>query len=401
MIKRDLLIKFALTFIATICISTTIAYAQAPIDGGRLSGNNRYETSVNISKAGWSDGSEYVIMATGLDYPDALSATPLAKKLNAPILLTSQGKLDPIVDEELKRLSPSTVYIIGGEKAVSSGIVNTLKNRGIECIRLSGNDRYETSLKVAEEVGQADKVVVATGTDFADALSIAPWAASNGVPILLTSPKSMTEDIRKYANRDEITSSYVIGGKKAVEDAVMNKLKNPTRIEGSNRFETNIAVLKKLSSDFNVQDVYIATGLDFPDALSGSALAAMTQSPIILSDKEPTKSAKDYVDMNLDKMRNVYILGGEKVLPDSTVKGIAPPIFVDISLSLSRGSILVGETTKVSANAIMIPKDAEKPQINYISSDESIATVTQDGIVNGVGNGNVKLWRLSEASIRK
>ncbi len=391
MIKRDLFIKTALIFIATICISTTAAYAQTMVDGGRLSGKDRYETSVNISKTGWKDGSDYVIMATGLDYPDALSATPLAKKLNAPILLTAQDKLNPIVDKELERLSPSTVYIIGGEKAVSSGIVNTLKNRGIECIRLSGNDRYETSLKVAEEVGQADKVVIATGTDFADALSIAPWAASNGIPILLTGSKSMTEDIRKYANRDSVTSSYVIGGKKAIEDSVMNKLKNPTRIEGSNRFETNIAVLKKFSGDFNMQDVYIATGLDFPDALSGSALAAMTQSPIILASKEPTKSAKEYIDMNLDKIRNVYILGGEKVLPDNVVKGITPPIFVDISLSLSRGSILSGETAKASANAVMIPKDAEKPTITYASSDESIATVTQDGIVTGVGDGNVKI----------
>ena len=86
----------------------------------RLQGLDRYETSISISKSGWKT-SDNVVLASGLDFPDALSAAPLAKQLNAPILLIGTT-LDTAINNELNRLQVKNVFVVGGEGVVSKSI---------------------------------------------------------------------------------------------------------------------------------------------------------------------------------------------------------------------------------------------------------------------------------------
>ncbi|MBV1821517.1 cell wall-binding repeat-containing protein, partial [Bacteroidales bacterium MSK.15.36] len=156
--KRNSL-KFLIVFLSVFFIFTSKASATPGIK--RFGGDNRYETSVKISRNNWTT-SNYVILVSGEDYPDALTASPLSKKYNAPILLTQSGKINSITLEEIKRLNAKNVIILGGPSIVSESTVNILKNMAINCTRVYGKDRYETSVKVAKMVGTSNGIFIAS-----------------------------------------------------------------------------------------------------------------------------------------------------------------------------------------------------------------------------------------------
>lgn len=394
MVKRKgSLFTLILVFLA-ICFSVSSkVYAESAVSGERISGDDRYQTSINISRAGWpvSSTSGVAVIATGKDFPDALSAAPLAKKYDAPILLAGSNVLDQPLRNELTRLMIKKVYIVGGPGVVSVDIENKLVDMGIECIRLYGNDRYETSAAVANEIGEVSQVVLATGLNFPDALSIAPWAASSGVPILLTEPDKLPRSIDDYMGRCNIDNSYVIGGTGVVSEAVLSGLKNPKRLSGQDRFGTNVAVLNEFSSQFDFNKMYIATGNNFPDALSGSALAALTKSPIILTGTGLLPETKAYIDSNISRINEVYILGGEGVVSNSAVEGVIPPIVTNVEIILSAPSTAMNKEVRASANITMIPSNAPKPPVIFTVADSEIAKINAEGIITGLKVGNTRI----------
>jgi N-acetylmuramoyl-L-alanine amidase len=127
----------------------------------RIYGNDRYETSSKIAKDGWSS-SYYAIIASGENFPDSLSAVTLAKKHDAPILLTNSKSLNTNTREELTRMKVKKVLIIGGQGSISSKVEQDIKSMGITTERLGGRDRYETSIKIAERLGNPGTLFVVT-----------------------------------------------------------------------------------------------------------------------------------------------------------------------------------------------------------------------------------------------
>ena len=287
----------------------------------RLQGVDRYATSISISKSGW-ETSDNVVLASGYDFPDALSAAPLAKQLNAPILLIGKT-LDTAINNELSRLKVKNVFIVGGEGVVPKSIKEQLALKGITVTRLSGNDRYETSLSIAKYIiGKfklGTEIVVAAGGGFPDALSIAPIAASKGMPIILSPKNELPSSVKKYLTDNKVTKAFVIGGTGVLSAKVMQSLPLAERISGDDRYKTNIAVLNRFVLDLSFDNVYVATGIAFPDALSGSALASKTSSPIILVDKKLSISTVDYMILKLPSINKLWALGGEDVVPQSVL----------------------------------------------------------------------------------
>lgn len=166
---------------------------QTGSEYSRLGGTDRIETSVKISQQGWST-SGVVVLATAANFPDALAAAPLAKQYAAPILLTDPNQLSPATAEEIKPLNPSVIAIIGGTGAISQGIEDGLKAQGIECVRIAGKDRYETSLEIAKYLDAPKDVFVVSGSNFPDALSVASYAAANDDPIILSPQDGLSKD---------------------------------------------------------------------------------------------------------------------------------------------------------------------------------------------------------------
>ncbi|SHJ46551.1 cell wall-binding repeat-containing protein [Clostridium magnum] len=286
-----------------------------------MSGTNRYETGAKIVQEGWTT-SDYAVIASGEGFADALCAAPLAKKYNAPILLTGKNSLDSNTEIQLLTLKVKNVFIVGGPGVVSDNIKSRLESMGIATTRIYGQNRFETSLQVAKNLENASGVVVTNGFGFADALSIAPVAAQKGMPILLTDKDDLSSPIKEFLSSSSYTQSYIVGGSGVVSDKIASQLKGNTRLGGSSRYGTNAAVLNHFADEFSYDKVYVASGQNYPDALSGSALASASKSPLILVGTSVDTSVMASIKAKHDNYKDIVLLGGSSVVPDTLANNI-------------------------------------------------------------------------------
>ncbi|WP_377892028.1 cell wall-binding repeat-containing protein [Alkalihalobacillus sp. R86527] len=269
----------------------------------RLKGKDRFLTANEISQQTYRMA-KTVIIATGYDFPDALAGGPLARKLEAPILLAGKTSLSDGTVKEIKRLKASEAIILGGNGAVSDAIRVQLEELGLKVDRIKGKDRFETAAKIADELKPYDRAIVAYGLTFPDALAIAPYAAQNGYPILLTSTKKLP-NVTKTALA-KVEKTYVIGGTGVISADVANKLPAPTRYSGKNRFATNADIVSKLYTNYDT--VYYASGMNFPDALTGSVAAAQHYAPKFLVTKD--KIPKEIIALIEKRKATSYVIVG-------------------------------------------------------------------------------------------
>ncbi|QIZ97956.1 cell wall-binding repeat-containing protein [Leifsonia sp. PS1209] len=249
----------------------------------RLSGSDRFDTAVQISRAGFPGTAKTVVVASGVDFPDALSAAPAAVALGAPLLLTMPGALPASIAAEIARLKPTRIIVVGGVNAVSAGVAKTLSSYGT-VTRLAGGDRYETSRKVtAFAFGSAKRVYIATGTSFPDALSAGAAAGAFANPVVLVPGYAAGADAATSSLISKLgaTSIAVVGGPVSVSNALatsLGRIAPVTRLGGSDRFETAQVVNKNVFSSDTA--LFVASGVTFPDALAGSALAGAKGAPL-------------------------------------------------------------------------------------------------------------------------
>ena len=289
---------------------TTTAMIEKKIN--RISGDDRYETGAEISKSAFASGAETALLVRGDNFPDALAAAPYAYQLNAPILSTAKDKLSKTTKDELIRLGVENVIIIGGEKAVTETVKKEVESLNVTVERISGANRYETAAKIAEKI-DSDQAIVSFGGNFADALAIAPYAARNGIPILLTATDKLPTKTKEALRNKTI----IVGGTSVVSKTVANELPESIRLSGDTRYETNQSIIEH----FNVKATkgFVTTGRNYADALTGSILAAKENAPILLV--EPTK-----VPDAIGKVIQAYdydrysVLGGVNAVSDSVVE---------------------------------------------------------------------------------
>ncbi|WJV30747.1 cell wall-binding repeat-containing protein [Rossellomorea sp. AcN35-11] len=208
----------------------------------RISGENRYDTASWISMWGWNQ-SEEIVLASGETFPDALAGGPLAYQLDAPILLTYKHRLPIDTKERIQELKAKHVYILGGVGAIDSAVEIQLRELGMKITRIGGDDRFQTAAKIAAYL-PSDKVVVANGRNFPDALAVAPYAAKNGIPIVLTESTRLPQATKQIVNEKKTT--ILIGGEGVVSSDVASKLPSYTRYGGVNRYETARKIIEGL-----------------------------------------------------------------------------------------------------------------------------------------------------------
>ncbi|WP_223702243.1 cell wall-binding repeat-containing protein [Sutcliffiella deserti] len=276
----------------------------------RLFGNTRYETAVKISEEGW-DSADVVVLARGDVFADALAGIPLAHKLSAPMLLTRSKNLDSAAKAEIERLGAKEVIILGGIEAIEDEVAEELTLLDVKVSRIAGASRYHTAALIAGRLGSTNKkAVVVSGSNFPDALSAASFAAQEGTPILLTRTNRLPEETRSILENNNIMDTLVIGGTDVITAEVEKLLPEVTRVSGSNRFATNIEVLKYFNSEKD--HLYVATGRQFADALTGSALAAKNGTGLLLMDYEIPELTKEFIKAKT--ISNLTIFGGEEAV---------------------------------------------------------------------------------------
>lgn len=265
--------------------ASPLAYATE-----RIAGQDSVETALKISQKGWNSA-QTVILCEYNDYPDSIAATPFAVNLDAPILLSKGNSLDSRVVKELQRLSPQKVILLGGTACLQPAIEKELDQLSLPWKRIGGIDRYETSVLLAKEL-VSDSLILANGDNFPDALSAATFAGIKQIPIVLTSTK-LPASVIQYYQETAPAQLIVIGGEAVIPSAELNNhyFKISTRLSGYDRYGTNAAVASYMQDTYRTNDLFIASGITFPDAVAGTVLASKFKAPLLLTEKEDIPSS--------------------------------------------------------------------------------------------------------------
>lgn len=328
------ILTLALIFALLIGIKPTLAspYGACSLAAdSRLSGSVREATAVAISKYGWQDGSDYAILVNGYTFADALAAGPLAKLLDAPILLTQKDVLPEVTKDEMNRLGVKKVYIIGGKGVVPDYVA---KATGKTIERIAGDDRFETAVAVAEKLKElgvsTEKVVIARSDDYADALAAA--AVKPAMPILFAGKAKNTSlaDATEHALIGlGVKDVVIVGGTGAVSAAIEKQIDdmvaNVTRIGEGDRFKTAVKIAEQFKPADGYKGAVLATGYGFADALAGGPYAAKNDYALIMVNNKSTQSplsdgVKGFIKANTGIETDAVIaLGGTKAVPDKAV----------------------------------------------------------------------------------
>lgn len=298
----------------------------------RSSGTNRYATAAAASAA-YFKSAENVVLCNGMNFPDALSAAPLAKALDAPLLLTEAGVLPPETATEIARLNPAKIWVIGGTSVVSTAVYNQL-DATYEVERVAGADRFETSAAVArkhdEILGgtQTARAFFANGMDYPDALAVGPVAGAANGPVLLVLKDTVPASVATVVNDLDITMGYIVGGTSVVSETANTALRDlitangaigtiTERWAGANRYETAVAVADKGLAYrwIDLDTVGFATGMNFPDALGAGAALGSYGSPLLLTSSTALSPATAaFLDAHQYQIGRVNSFGGTSVI---------------------------------------------------------------------------------------
>lgn len=384
-IKRLLLSLFVVNVFSLVLFS---AEADADTLVNRISGQNRYETSAAIAKYGWKNA-EYAVIASGTDFADALAAAPLAAKYNAPILLNGSYGIRYEVLQALGSLHVTKVFIVGGPGAVPADVDGRLENMGIKVTRIAGQDRYETAVNIAKMLGEFNEIAVATGEDFPDALSIAPFAAKKQIPIILVPKDDIPECVDRFIKSSSISCTYVIGDSTAVSFETEIEFPGVQRIGSLDRYFTNSYVEKRFSDVLNSGKVFIISADDFPDGLSCSVLAGMSNSPIVFLSND-YKSQAEYIFNNYNE---AVFVGDTSVISRTVEQSFESTgkIIKKLSSQKRFGYPYIDKITYDGGYIYYHRKDVYSGSVIY--GEESIYRMRQDG------SGNMKLATIGGSNV--
>ena len=333
----------------------------------RVAGDSRYDTGVRVSQQYWNSWSDpaggggnaaAVVLATGESFPDALSGGPLASMLAGPLLLTPHDALPAEVQAEIQRVLPAgaPVYILGGAGAVSPAVQDRLSALGYQVHRLGGPDRFATSRLVAQRIYASEPpgfprpvAVVATGRDFPDALAAVPLASLAGVPILLTDGPSVDPATAAMIDGQPVIPvggpAYAATGITPVDDG------DPCDdLAGPDRYGTSSAVARCIE-DIRLPGLTylmgVATGANYPDALTGGAWLGLFGEPLLLTPSDSLDPrAASILAGDKGSLALVELFGGTGALSPSVESAV-----VNVVGGVDAGPLLAGPQARSLAAA--------------------------------------------------
>ena len=295
----------------------------------RVYGQDQLDTMQQISMTGWSS-SQTVVIATDNTYWDALTASALAGVYDCPVLLTHGDTLSPQAQAEIHRLGATTAYVCGGPIAIASSVDSQIETSGCtNVVRVYGQDQQATARAIAERVQQVtptDTCIIATSWTFQDSLSIYPYAYSTETPIYLCDSGSnrlssvTIESIRKGG----YSKAIIVGGPIAVDSEVETQLESAgvssiQRLDGQTEYETSLSIANwELAQGMSANNMAVATGTTFYDALSGSALCGKNNAVLVIVSDSNRVCLTDFVASQSSNISKGYVFGGPIAVSQAT-----------------------------------------------------------------------------------
>ncbi|MDD7182407.1 cell wall-binding repeat-containing protein [Peptostreptococcus porci] len=380
----------------------------------RVTGSDRYETCVEICRKSF-DKSNLAIITSGENYPDALSSGSLAAKYNAPLLLVKRDEIPKKVYDELKRLGVKDIKIVGGKNTISDSLLDELK-KDYKVDRVSGLDRFETSIEVAkisESVGKSKGNIFVNGNNFSDALVSTAIASKKNMNVILTDGKSLPNSYKSVLGNIDKSNSLAIGGKRSIDISGVDI----ERIGGVDRYDTSKKVAEKFFGE--EKKAIVASGEEYVDSLSSVNLAKKEGIPVLLSEKGRLNSSLESVVRN-NKISSIYVIGGDNTLQNtvfnklkellvenrkSTTKIVLTPIVTTPDKDKNGGNALNPnkDKDKKKDDAVNPDKDKDKKKDDAVNpdKDKDKKKIYKDGVWKGLGGGfhNSKPERKMEVEI--
>lgn len=312
-----------------LAVMADTAAAEETLSVERWQGDDRFATAAAVAEEAFSPTDvDEVYVASGRDFADALAGGPAAAAMEAPILLAEPTSLPEPTREAIERFAPERITLLGGPAAVDAGVESQLDDLA-DTRRLSGDDRFETAAAIADDAFDAadvDRVHLATGTEFADALAGGPAAAAAGAPILLTGetlPQTTADQLAAFSPDDVV----VLGGTSVVPPNVASEAADAAGVEqhvrlwGGDRFATAAEIAMSSFDAETTETAYVAASDDFADALAAVPAAARDSAPLLLAESvrpfpyEPPAALGPIGGLTVDEVR---VLGGFVAVNEGT-----------------------------------------------------------------------------------
>lgn len=302
---------------------SAVSLASADASRERVAGTDRYLTSVAISTRMVPEVVGTVLVASGEDYPDAVVAGAAGGAYGYPVLLTARDSAPPALLAEIERLDPTVIVILGGPAAVSRAVEEQLAQQAV-VTRLGDTNRYGTAVKVSRWAFDPGLRIayIASGAGFADALSAGVVGARNDGPVLLTDPDVLSPETAAHLAEYQPRQIVLLGGTGAISEAVADAVAEfapVSRLAGDDRYSTSAAV--SAATFRAAKTVLVASGVEFPDALSGTPWAAQLQSPVLLVERDSVSPEVCAEVRRLGAVR-VIALGGPAAVSDTVLDRI-------------------------------------------------------------------------------
>ena len=275
----------------------------------KIIGENRYDTAAKISKAAFNDKSDAVVLINGKNSSDGLAAGPFASLIDASILLVEKDYISNETINEIKRLNPKNVYLIGGTDVVSEKVKEDIQNiiyinlKDIK--RIGGVDREETSLLIGKEIAKfsnIEKIYVVNGYNGeADAMSILSKACNEKSPILITNGKKFNNAQKDFIQSIKYPNFYFLGGDNVMSDNLLDEAEGLFDVEvsviklyGDDRQETNGIVLDYFYGD-NINSLIVCKSNNLIDALCVGVFAGKNNIPVLIATNNLSSTQEEVV----------------------------------------------------------------------------------------------------------
>lgn len=294
----------------------------------RVAGDTAMETMSKVIDETFNKA-RTVVLASKDGYWDALSASALAGALKAPVLLSGRDALPQETIDQLQRLGTKRAYLVGGRSVMSNAVVDQLHALGISTVTVAGKRAQDTSNMVARKLPSSDVCFIATSWGYQDALSASSFAYAKKAPIFLANDAGMLDRSTLACIRSKNFKRVVlIGGESVLAPELVQQLnqagvKNIQRIAGETAYDTSALFAQwALNHGMRANNMAIATGYGYEDALVGAALCGKKGSVMVLADDSNTTAVDLIVDAQKNKISNYYILGGQSVVGERVSEGL-------------------------------------------------------------------------------
>lgn len=294
----------------------------------RVAGDTAMETMSKVIDETFNKA-RTVVLASKDGYWDALSASALAGALKAPVLLSGRDALPQETIDQLQRLGTKRAYLVGGRSVMSNAVIDQLRSLGISTVTVAGQQAQDTANMVARKLPSSDVCFIATSWGYQDALSASSFAYAKKAPIFLANDAGMLDRATLACIRSKNFKRVVlIGGESVLTPELVQQLnqsgvKNVQRIAGETAYDTSALFAQwALNHGMRANNMAIATGYGYEDALVGAALCGKKGSVMVLADDSNTTAVDLIVDAQKNKISNYYILGGQSVVGERVSEGL-------------------------------------------------------------------------------